>query len=240
MAIARVSSDSSVENDIAASITLPFSTPAGSNRLMVGSGDRQSGTPWVSFAYNGDAGTLDVQQVDTASTNNSVVVFSLVAPDEDASTVKTINGLTYASVKTVDGLAIASVKTVDGIGTTIGNAVLTKSDATGVLTISVANYTGADQSGQPDATGSANSASASGLSYTVTTVQDSCWIMTGVHLTAGGAVTGTSNYATLETPTNGACFGDSNGSVGVAGSKTVSFTGGSGRWWAASASYSPA
>lgn len=115
-----------------------------------------------------------------------------------------------------------------------------KSNATGFISLCAANYTGVKQTGQPDATASDSSASASGLSYTITTVADDCWIAT-VASNSTGVLNGGTNYSILEQPsTSNAAFGDSNASVGAAGGKTVSMSGNSGHWWAASASYAPA
>lgn len=237
IAIARVNSDSTFV-DGSATLTLSYTVGAGSDRLMVAGAVRQNGTPWVSFTFNGDAGTLDEQEVDTASTNNSVLIASLVNPDIVGAEVKTVNGLALASVKTVKGLATASVKTINGLSAVGGSAVVTKSNASDRLSLSVANYTGADQTGQPDAVNSANTASASSLSYTVTTVQDNCWIMSQAAGTQADLV-GTTNFTVLETPSAAWIFGDSNGSVGAAGGKTVAMTMTSGRIWSASAAYSP-
>lgn len=170
----------------------------------------QTGGPFISYTYDGasatnGAGDIIKRDASAAVNNNTVGVFSIVAPN-----------------------------------VTTANATCTKTGSSDLFGISAANYTGAKQTGLPDATGSANTASGSGLSYTVTTVAADCWIMTAIGNTVGGAITGTSNYTTREVPVNGYGYGDSNGSVGAAGSKTVSFTGSSGRWWAASASYAPA
>lgn len=203
MAIAFVSTSENQEEDVGTTLSVSHTVAAGDNRLLVGGASRQSGTPWVSFTFNGDSGTLDKQEVDTASTNNSVVICSLVAPD---------------------------VATAD--------ATITKSDSVGWLGMGVANYTGAKQTSQPDATSSANTASGTGLSYTHTTVADDCWIMTIACATASFPA-GSTNVTSRQTFDTRTLFGDSDGSVGTAGGKTVAVTFSSGRGWAASVSYAP-
>ena len=121
---------------------------------------------------------------------------------------------------------------------TTANIVVVMTGSAGLIDIFAANYTGCKQTGQPDATGSADTASGTGLSYTVTTVADDCWIVTMVTNYGGTTVDGT-NYVKLQEVRAGIDFGDSNGSVGAAGAKTVSMTWPSGSGCAASASYAP-
>lgn len=205
MAIARVSSDSAFENDVAAFLTISFPVTGGSTSLLVSSEGQQSGLPVVSWTYNGDSLTTDKEEEDPSAAANNIRVGSLVNPDAGT------HDLTF-----------------------------TKSNATGFISLCVAEYSGAKQTGQPDATASDSSASASGLSYTITTVSDDCWVMTVASNTTGVLNSGT-NYTIIEQPsTSNAAFGDSNASVGAAGGKTVSMSGNSGRWYAASASYAPA
>lgn len=119
------------------------------------------------------------------------------------------------------------------------NAIATKTGTAGIVSLAVANYTGCKQTGLPDATVGATSESASSASYTITTVADDCWIMTSEYDQIGNINNGT-NFVVLQTPTNGIYLADSNASVGVAGSKTVSFSWGSaGIYRSASASYAP-
>lgn len=121
------------------------------------------------------------------------------------------------------------------------NAVFTKTGAVGGVSLSCADYTGVKQSGQPDSTGSASSTSASSLSYTVTTVADGCWIMSSEYDFIGGSTPNGTNFTVLQTPTAGNNFGDSNGSVGAAGSKTVEANfSASGICFMCSAAYAPA
>lgn len=205
MAIARVSSDSAFENDVAAFLTLPFGVTGGAANLLVSSEWQQDGLPVVSWTYNGDAMTIDEDVEDPGNAGNNARISHLVNPDSGT------HDLTY-----------------------------TKSSAVGGITLCVAEYSGCKQTDQPNATSTADGVAVSGLSYTVTTTVDDCWIMTVLANGAGGAVTGTSNYTTLEAPstTNGQ-LGDSDGSVGAAGGKTVSMTGGTARWYSASAAYAP-
>ena len=135
-----------------------------------------------------------------------------------------------ANTANISSRIAPSVTTANIVGVMTGSA--------GLWDLFAANYTGCKQSSQPDSTGSADTASGTGLSYTVTTVADDCWIVTTVTNYGGTTVDGT-NYTKLQETRAGIDFGDSNGSVGAAGAKTVSMTWPSGSGCAASASYAP-
>jgi hypothetical protein len=202
MAIARVTSASNTTTG-SATITTSYTIAAGSNRLLIGGGELQTGAPFTAFSYNGSAGTIDISKTDTGGSNTACVA-SKVGPD---------------------------------VGTF--NSVLTKTGSADGLYIGLMDYTGVKQTAQPDATASANTASGTSLSYSITTVADNCWIMT----CAGGtqaSLDGSTNFTVQQTPAPGIKVGDSNASVGAAGSKTVAMNMSSGRIWSASASYAPA
>ena len=135
-----------------------------------------------------------------------------------------------ANTANISSRVAPSVTTANIVGVMTGSA--------GLWDLFAANYTGCKQTGLPDATGSADTASGTGLSYTVTTVADDCWIVTTVTNYGGTTVDGT-NYVKLQETRAGIDFGDSNASVGAAGAKTVSMTWPSGSGCAASASYAP-
>lgn len=85
-------------------------------------------------------------------------------------------------------------------------------------------YSGVKQSGQPDT-------SASGVktgnphSQSITTNYADCWLMTADVAPNRGAFSSASNFTTRQDiSAQETIFGDSNGSVGAAGSKTVSVT----------------
>lgn len=85
-------------------------------------------------------------------------------------------------------------------------------------------YTGAKQSGQPDASNSGNQ---SGNPHTlnVTTVADNCWIMTADCAPNRGTFSSSSNFTQRQdVAAQETIFGDSNGALTPAGSKTVSVT----------------
>lgn len=117
-------------------------------------------------------------------------------------------------------------------------AAATKSDNTGTYYIACADYTGVKQTGQPDATASGTAgAGSTSISYSITTVAADCWVLTSGWATGGTLTSGTNCTFFANDGSRGA--GDSNGSVGAAGSKTVNFTSASGRLFGASASFSP-
>lgn len=185
----------------------------------------------ITLSYNVAAGSnrLLVGGVGAQVTNPVIASFTFNgdAGTVDKSEVDSIGG---------DRVTVCSLVAPD---VATGNVVATKTGASNQMDLAVANYTGAKQTSQPNGTGSAATTSGAGLSYTVTTTEDDCWIMTMVNHTDAGAITGTSNFTNVQTLRAGVEFADSNGSVGAAGSKTVSFTGASARWWSASAAYAP-
>lgn len=100
------------------------------------------------------------------------------------------------------------------------------------------SYTGASQTGQPDASGKANGSSTT-LNQSVTTVADNSWV-----IGAGMSGAGTPTASTGVTSRNSQTFcriGDSNGPKTPAGSYSMTYTtGSSDNWGLLMASFSPA
>lgn len=87
-------------------------------------------------------------------------------------------------------------------------------------------YSGAKQSAQPDSSVGGVEGS-NPHNQTFTTIVDDCWIMTGDIAPNNGSMTptATTNFTARQSvAAQEVIYGDSNGSVGVAGSKTVSLT----------------
>lgn len=106
-----------------------------------------------------------------------------------------------------------------------GNYNLTANFGTNTrATIFGAFYSGAKQTGQPDASNSGNQSS-NPHTLNVTTVAADCWLVTADCAPNRGAFSSSSNFTTRQdVSAQETVFGDSNGSVGAAGSKTVSVT----------------
>lgn len=160
-------------------------------------------------------------------------------------TTDQVSGVTYA------GVAMTRVGTVVTGGSerdylyalvnpaTGSNNVVVSTGSSAAITGSAASYTGAKQSGQPDASNTGSSGSAATFALSVTTVADNCWVVSTVSTSAASATAGASTTRrTNPSPAYGALF-DSNGVVSPAGSRTLNHAG-SGVWGGVIASVAPA
>lgn len=99
----------------------------------------------------------------------------------------------------------------------------------GVTRGASASYTGAAQTGIPDVTGSAETSGATTLGVPVTTTVADAWLVCwGRKSTTDTGQTFSGATAERQVTGNGTSLGDSNGSVGVAGSYTSTFNTNSG------------
>lgn len=89
------------------------------------------------------------------------------------------------------------------------------------------SYTGALQSGQPDAHGTKASVSGSSFSHAITTVHGECWLVGFLENDGGTIVAGAST--TLRSALGGLALADSNGTVAV-GSVSLAYTGANADW----------
>lgn len=106
------------------------------------------------------------------------------------------------------------------------NVVVSISSARDIRSLSV-SYTGAKQSGQPDAS-TTNNNGVSGITTNLTTIADNCWMISWDHSSSGAvpaAGTGITSRNSLA-----ACerIGDSNGAITPAGSYSMQWTGATG------------
>lgn len=108
---------------------------------------------------------------------------------------------------------------------------------TGGTGLGAASYTGAKQSGQPDAFAS-NSFSASPGTCNVTVVGTGCWLV-GALADPSGSESAGAGTTIRATDANGLAFADSNGTVGT-GSQTLTINYGGGSAGMISASIAPA
>jgi len=102
----------------------------------------------------------------------------------------------------------------------------------------VVSYTGAKQSGQPDAHAGASGNSAT-ISVNVTTVLDNCWVFDAAE--GSHAITCGNTQRWNVTQAGGYCGGgaDTNGPKTPAGSQTMSWTQSTGYWCISAASFAP-
>lgn len=147
----------------------------------------------------------------------------------------TITGVTYNGVAMT---LIPSTKHNDGSNrwvylfyliapATGANNVVVSSSSSVLINAAAVSYTGAKQSGVPDASTKNSNASASSLATSLTTILDSCWtVLVGVSNTSQAAGTG----ATRRTISGDTAFAmhDSNGGISPAGSTSMTITANSG------------
>lgn len=103
-----------------------------------------------------------------------------------------------------------------------------------------ASYTGAEQSGQPDATNGQNSSTAT-LTTSVTTTDDNCWTVLGARQASTGNTSAGTGTTQREAHAGYTQFYDSNAAITPAGSTSLQTTqSASGTTGHAMASFSPA
>jgi hypothetical protein len=101
-----------------------------------------------------------------------------------------------------------------------------------------ASYTGAKQSGQPDATAS-NDVTASPIVTTLTTIADNSWSILGARDPSAGSTSASTNSTQREADAGYAQLYDSNGPKTPAGSFSMTITATSGNAATAMASFAP-
>lgn len=119
------------------------------------------------------------------------------------------------------------------------NLVINFSGSTAAKAICV-SYTGAKQSGQPDASNSWNDAFVASISHSVTTTADNCW-MIFIAKTNGAGTPSAGTGSTSRGGSNSFALFDSNGPITPAGAYSMDCSvGGSAVWASAMASFAPA
>ena len=160
-----------------------------------------------------------------------------------------VTGITYAGVAMTKiasieqpdpGLRWVSFWYIIAPATGAQDVVITCSSAPDAMDGACCSYTGAKQTGQPDAFATNTSASTTSLTTSVTTVADNCWTIIcgrgGVNAVAGTGMTSRGILATDNTT----IIGDSNADLTPAGSKSLQITSDSGAYGVVMASFSPA
>lgn len=103
------------------------------------------------------------------------------------------------------------------------NAIVVTLASSGYCYTNSASYTGAKQSGQPDATTSTFGVT-SPQTTTLTTTADNCWSVLGARDSTNGNTTASTNSVQREASTNGTQFYDNNGSITPPGSYSMTIT----------------
>jgi hypothetical protein len=199
---------------------------------------------WAQIALDtsstGTSGTAT--SITFSYTNNGNILF--VGTADQIASSSLITGVTYATVAMTEigtGAQAPSDRYTRlwflvGPATGANNVVVSASSST-FLEAKAASYTGALQTGVPDATNKATGTSTS-ASVSVTSVAANCWTVTWVKA-QNGIVTGGTNV-TLRQNGSQALIGDSNAALAAGAHTTTAAISVSGGWAIISASFAPA
>ena len=146
----------------------------------------------------------------------------------DVITGVTYNGVAMTLVQSQANTSPSEVNTLWVLvapATGANNVVVSTSSSVSIGAIA-ASYTGAAQTGQPDASGKKTS-QATSSTLSVTTIADNCWMVSCVQADAGLPTAGTGITARVDE--SNASFGDSNGVITPPGSNSMTWNAG-GTW----------
>lgn len=167
-------------------------------------------------------------------------VYVRMAGTTDRVTAITYNGVSMTKIDAQFGINNTGTTLYYLIAPATGSntVAITKEDsATSALAVS---YTGAKQSGVPDAKSKGESASTTGLTGNITTVADNCWGVMAVTTGAGNTQAGTGSHLRQQGDNTGVIFFDTNADLTPAGAKSMAFTCDSGAASYVIASFAPA
>lgn len=154
-----------------------------------------------------------------------------------------VTGITYAGISMTQAVKVNTTGTVYHYlyylvaPTDATNDIVVSLTLSSTITVASASYTGAAQTGVPDASGSATGTGTDGT-RTITTVADNSWVVMAPYQTVGGNTTNTASWTKRKGFANG--IGDTNAVVTPAGSfaQHVTFSA-SGIWSVVQASFAP-
>lgn len=208
-------------------------------------------TPFFAFA------AIAIDAVSTGGQTTTETTLSWAHTITGTDTILTV-GLTEEGADDITGITYNSValtlgkKGTGGTGygrpelwylinpTTGANTVtITRTGTTGRLTGVAASYTGAKQSGQPDATGSNNVTTATSMATSVTTVADNSWTIMMTDTSAAGEAAG-AGTTLRQAGSDASDLWDSNAAITPAGSTSLNITMTSGNAGSAMISIAPA
>lgn len=158
----------------------------------------------------------------------------------DIVTGVTYNSITLTKIDRIFSLNNGNISLWYLINPTIGanTATITTSTNAAINGIS-ASYTGAKQSGVPDATTTLGPSSTATFVQSTTSVADNCWMVWGTINANGVFVAGTNTTIRGSDAGNGSCLADSNAAITPAGSFSMTETGAASGWAGIQASFAP-
>lgn len=183
----------------------------------------------------GSASATSVTVAHTITGSNPILFVGLWVQDPAGDLV---TGVTYNSVgMTQAGKVISG--TVGDIyiyyltnPSTGTNNIVASKTGTDLFYVLGSSYTGAKQSGQPDASNTNTASAATSITTSVTTVADNSWTLIMMKSTDVTNTAGTDTTLRLDGPGNDATgIYDSNGALTPAGSKSLQVTAGTSRNW---------
>lgn len=143
------------------------------------------------------------------------------------STGTTYNGVSMTRIADVQsGVGEYHLSLFYLIAPSTGTNSVSTTVASGNIGFTSSSYTGANQTTQPDVSTS-NTGSGTSLTTSVTTVTNNAWLV-GYFSSAANTLTQSTGTNFVQTQANNVALGDSNGSVGTAGSYSMAVTSGSG------------
>ena len=171
----------------------------------------------------------------------------LIVTDNEEADPVTITGVTYNSVAmtliaTSAGVASAGISQLWYLINPASGAntvTVTRTATANRLVGGSSSYTGAKQSGQPDANTTEAVSSVTSNAVTVTTIADNCWTVAGLDTSAGGVTAG-AGTTLRQAVTDGSAILDSNAAITPAGSTSLSYNMTSGNTTVVMASIAPA
>lgn len=160
-------------------------------------------------------------------TGSDTIGHVFVAQQSDPTAVRitgvTWNGVAMTKIKTYTNTTNDSLYLWELVGVTTGDIVVSRDTTSNTGWCNAVSHTGASQTGQPDATDSANTTTTS-LATSVTTVADNCWAVLGAFDSDGGTITASTNSTQRVAVTSFVKMFDNNTDITPAGSYTMTVT----------------
>ncbi len=185
----------------------------------------------------------------TCTGSNRILFVSAATVEDAGGTPVTITGVTYNGVALTQigtysaetpapSAQMSSLWYLIAPATGANNVAISSSVNVFAIIGASASYTGAAQSGQPDAFTVATPANTASFSQSATVVATGCWLMAGSKNDGGAASAGSGTTARVNAAT-GISMMDSNGTVSTGSQSLVTTFGGSVNWVGLIASFKP-
>lgn len=180
----------------------------------------------VNTTSSGSASATSVTVAHTCTGSNLILFVGLWVQDGGANTVTgvTYNGVAMTQVGRVTNATTESTYLYFLVNPSTGaNNIVASKSASDLIQLGAVSYTGAKQTGQPDAS-TTNTGTGTSLTTSVTTVADNCWLVMATKQT-GSASAGTNTILRVDQSGNEqASVYDSNAAQTPAGSKSLQTT----------------